>query len=177
MLEEHPPYHRSTRLDNPLLTHGFFGRQGGVSTGEYSSLNCTFRNDEDVENVRENHRRILRALKAPKNALVTLNQTHSNIVHYVDKKPSHSTTLDGDALVTSTSSLVLGIRTADCLPILLAAPSNHIIAAIHAGWRGLLSQIISKTLNLMRDRGAQRERIHVAIGPHIHQANYEVDSD
>lgn len=177
MLTEPPAYHRSARLDHPLLTHGFFGRQGGVSTGEYSSLNCTFRDDEDEANVRENHRRVLQALKAPENTLITLNQTHSNQVHYVDKKHTNPIALDGDAMVTSTPYLVLGIRTADCLPILLADPTNHVIAAIHAGWRGLHSKIISKTLNLMRDQGAKCEKIQVAIGPHIHQKNYEVDAD
>jgi YfiH family protein len=81
---------------------------------------------------------------------------------------------EGDALVTTSPELWIGIRTADCLPILLVDPVACVAAAVHAGWRGTAEGIVTKTLRRMEELGAQLTDIHAAIGPGICEASYEV---
>ena len=82
---------------------------------------------------------------------------------------------EADALVTATPSLVLGIVTADCAPVLLADAEGGVVAAAHAGWRGAVGGVIEATVAAMEGLGARPARIAAAIGPTIAQASYEVD--
>jgi polyphenol oxidase len=81
---------------------------------------------------------------------------------------------EGDALVSSEPGVVIGIRTADCVPILVADPETRIVAAIHAGWRGTAANIVGATIDVLRSRGSQPENLRVAIGPSIGSCCYEV---
>src|SRR5690606_30150328 len=86
---------------------------------------------------------------------------------------------EGDAMVTATPGLALGILTADCAPVLLADPRARVIGAAHAGWKGALGTketggVLEATLEAMEKLGAARARIVAAIGPCISQANYEI---
>ena len=159
-------------LDFPFLRHAFFTRQGGVSEGEYQSLNCRLRSTDKVENIRKNRAIALQKANMPENSLITLEQSHSATVLLIEKPPAVSVV--ADAMVTKTQGLTLGILTADCVPILLVEPKHHIIAAIHAGWRGACHGIIQNTLNLMQQQGGQSENIVAVIGPCIQQSSYEV---
>ena len=129
-----------TRLESELLkapgiAHGFFGRDAGASTGIYESLNCGPGSKDAPEAVAENRRRVAAALipgdEPPQ--LVSLSQVHSPIVHTL---PAWGTEdgkrLEGDAMVTATPGLALGILTADCAPVLLADPRARVIGAAHA---------------------------------------------
>ena len=160
------------KLDAPGFAHGFFGRQGGVSTGLYESLNCGPGSKDAAEAVAEN-RRLVSAALAPGTVLVSLSQIHSPIVHTLTEAPSGRP--EGDAMVTATPGLALGILTADCAPVLLADHSAKVIGATHAGWKGALGGVLEATLEAMEKLGASRNRIGAAIGPCISQDNYEVD--
>lgn len=82
---------------------------------------------------------------------------------------------EGDALISNQSGLVLAIRTADCLPVLLADVKNEVVAAVHAGWRGVVSEIVPKTVGSMTCRfGTRAEDLLVAIGPGIGVCCFEV---
>jgi YfiH family protein len=81
---------------------------------------------------------------------------------------------EGDAIVSSEPGVVIGIRTADCVPILVADPENRMVACIHAGWRGTASNIVGATIDVLRSRGSKPENLHVAIGPSIGSCCYEV---
>lgn len=81
---------------------------------------------------------------------------------------------EGDALVTTAPEMWISIRTADCLPILLADPTARVVAAVHAGWRGTAAQIVSKTIQRMLELGAQLSDIRAAIGPGIGPCCFEV---
>ncbi len=82
---------------------------------------------------------------------------------------------EGDALVTNVPGIGLAIRTADCLPILVADPRNRAIAAIHAGWRGVVAEIASKTVDAMCQKfGSKPEELALAIGPAIGPCCFEV---
>ena len=152
------------------VAHGFFGREGGVSTGLYESLNCGPGSKDDPAAVAENRQRVADALGA--HALISLSQIHSPIVHTLDHAPPQR--LEGDAMVTATPGLGLGILTADCAPVLLADAQAKVIGAAHAGWKGALGGVLEFTLEAMEKLGAARSRIAAAIGPCIAQENYEV---
>lgn len=174
-------------LKLPRIAHGFFGRDGGVSTGIYSSLNCGPGSKDAPEAVAENRRRVALALDA---RLLSLSQIHSANVLTLpawggDGLPAPpregAARLEGDAMVTATPGLALGILTADCAPVLLADARAGVIGAAHAGWKGALGEggrgILEATLEAMEKLGAARGRITAVIGPSITQANYEVAFD
>lgn len=152
----------------PHIQHGFFTRDGGVSTGYLSSLNCNQRHD-DINNVHENRKRVVNFLGGT--AWVGVDQKHTAEVVFVDK-PFEGSAPIADAIVTTTPGLVIAILTADCCPVLFADRSKPIIAAAHAGWQGALSGVIENTVSLMREKGATD--IIAAIGPCIHRESYEV---
>lgn len=160
----------------PGIAHGFFGREGGVSTGLYASLNCGPGSRDDKAAVAENRARVAAAL-APGARLVSLAQIHSPFVHVVG--PDWDTTRhpEGDAMVTATPGLALGILTADCAPVLFADARARVIGAAHSGWKGAIGGVLEATVAAMEKLGADKSRIQAAIGPCISQANYEVGFD
>jgi YfiH family protein len=172
---------RAANLENlPGIAHGFFGRRGGVSDGIYDSLNCGPGSDDARANVLENRHRVRAAMGGA--ALVTVGQVHSPDVLTVTKpwpigrvQAEDALTVPlGDAMVTATPGIALGILTADCAPVLFADGDARVIGAAHAGWKGALTGVLDGTLAAMETLGARRTRIVAAIGPCIGQANYEV---
>jgi hypothetical protein len=160
----------------PGIAHGFFGREGGVSTGLYASLNCGPGSKDDRAAIRENRRRIAETLE-PGARLVSLAQIHSPFVHLVGPEWDSEKHPEGDGLVTATPGLALGILTADCGPVLFADPHAGVIGAAHAGWKGALGGVLEATITAMESLGAARDRISAAIGPCISTANYEVAAE
>jgi hypothetical protein len=160
----------------PGIAHGFFGRDGGVSTGLYASLNCGPGSRDDKAAVGENRARIAAAL-GPEARLTSLAQIHSPLVHVVGPDWDTATHPEGDGMVTATSGLALGILTADCAPVLFADAQAGVIGAAHAGWKGAIGGVLEATLTAMESLGASRARIAAAIGPCISQRNYEVGFD
>lgn len=152
------------------LRHGFFGRQGGVSIAPYDSLNVGLAVDDSEASVQANRQAIADSLGgAP---LIVLKQTHSTHVETITAPLTG--VVEGDAMVTATPGLLLGIQTADCTPILFADHQAHIIGAAHAGWRGAVDGIIGNTIAAMVKLGADPEHIVAAYGPTIWAQNYEV---
>lgn len=168
-------------LKSPGIAHGFFGRSGGVSTSIYSSLNCGPGSKDAPEAVAENRLRVLSAL-APQARLISLFQIHSAIVHTLPAGDGEGAArLEGDAMVTATPGLALGILTADCAPVLLADPEAKVIGAAHAGWKGALGDaghgVLEAVLDAMEKLGARKDRTCAVIGPCISQPDYEVAYD
>jgi len=155
--------------------HGFLGRQGGVSTGIFTSLNVGLGSGDDRAALAQNRRRALRAV-APDATLVTLHQIHSNTAVAVTAPFADDARPHADGLVTGTPGLALGILTADCVPILFADTKAGIIGAAHSGWKGTLTGIAAATVAAMEALGAHRANIAAAVGPCIAQRSYEVDS-
>jgi YfiH family protein len=105
--------------------------------------------------------------------LVTVRQIHSDVIHVVAAPAAEAP--KADALATRTPGLLLGVQTADCVPILLADTRQRVVAAIHAGWRGTLARIAMKTLGRMRMEFGTRPRdVVAALGPAIGRCCYEV---
>jgi YfiH family protein len=161
------------RLDG--IQHRFFTRQGGVSQGIYSSLNCGYGSGDHPDNVRENRRRAAMTFGRAEPDLLTLHQIHSTEVLTVDRERWHSPGAPrADGLVTKRPDIVLGVMAADCAPVLLADPVAGVIGAAHAGWRGALAGVVDATITAMEALGARREHLSAAIGPCIGCDSYEV---
>jgi YfiH family protein len=108
-------------------------------------------------------------------AIVTLRQVHSNRVLVITEPPLPGT--EADAMVTRHPGLLLGIKTADCAPILFVDPRAGIIGATHAGWKGAAGDIVYATVLAMVGLGAEPANIRAVIGPTISGPNYEVGPD
>ena len=161
----------------PPLTdvpHGFFGRRGGVSTGELASLNCGLGSGDDPALIAENRRRVADAV-LPGGELTGVYQVHGNRCVVIDDTTDLAARPEADALATRTPGIILGILTADCVPVLFADRDAGVIGAAHAGWKGALAGVTDATLTAMESLGASRANIAAAIGPCIARASYEVD--
>lgn len=164
----------SFSLANAKANHGFFTREGGVSTGVYAGLNCGPGSGDDPENVVENRRRVAAFLGVPADRLLSLWQVHSPDVATVDDAWTRDTAPKADAMVSSKPGFALGILTADCTPVLFADREAPVVGAAHAGWKGALGGVLENTVEAMIAEGAKRENILAAIGPSIRQNSYEV---
>jgi YfiH family protein len=110
--------------------------------------------------------------------LVSVKQVHGTDVLVLDRPISHQDMFQGgwDALVTNQPDVLLTVKTADCVPVLVYDPARRIVAAIHAGWRGTVADIVPKTLSLLRDRfGSESRSLQLGIGPSAGVCCYEVD--
>lgn len=156
------------------VTHGFFTRQGGASTGVYAGLNCGTGSSDQAEVVAVNRARVADAMGVQ--ALSGVHQIHSAKAVVADAtdiaaKPR------ADALVTATPGVALTILTADCQPVLFADPAAGVVGAAHAGWKGALDGVLEATLDAMEELGADRGRVVAVIGPSISQRAYEVGQE
>jgi YfiH family protein len=156
------------------LVHGFSTRLGGESLlGGKPALNLGFTDWDERESVAANRSKFVAAIAAKQMPLVTLRQIHSDVI-YVAAAPAADAP-KADAVATPTPGLLVGVQTADCVPILLADIRQRVIAAIHAGWRGTLARIAVKALGRMRMEFGSRPRdVVAAIGPAIGRCCYEV---
>ena len=156
------------------LAHAFSTRPGGESVlAGKRVLNLGFTEWDERTRVQPNREKFMAAVGAKQMSLVALRQIHSDVLHLVAAVPEAA--LQGDALATRTQGLLLGVQTADCVPILLADTRHRAVAAIHAGWRGTLARIAAKTLGRMRmEFGTKPRDIIAALGPAIGRCCYEV---
>jgi YfiH family protein len=171
--------HELPTVQSPLLAavagvrHAFFTRQGGVSTGLYSSLNVGRGSRDEPADVGENRARAAAWFGAAPEELNTCFQIHSTIAivadgSWGDVRP------EGDAVVSKTPGVVCGALHADCAPVLIVDPAARIVAAAHAGWRGALDGIVQAAVDRMVELGGEPSRMIAAVGPCIGPASYEV---
>lgn len=163
-------------LERAGLRHGFFTRQGGVSTGLYEGLNTGVGSNDDPAAVAENRRRIAEHMGGNPDDLAACYQIHSAVARVAEagwkgERP------EGDATLTATPGVICAVLTADCAPILLADPVSGIVGAAHAGWKGALDGIVQSTVTAMQTLGAEPHRMVAVVGPCIAQDSYEVGAD
>jgi polyphenol oxidase len=170
---------RHAQLDFPWLVHGFSTRTGGTSRPYGGcALNLGFTREDSRSAVEHNRKLLLQSLGAgaPAWRLITLRQVHSAVVHAVESAPEHPPA--GDGLITRTPGALLGVQTADCLPIILADPGRRAIGVFHAGWRGTLKRIVEKGVGEMRRHYHSRPQdLFAAIGPGVHACCYRVGEE
>jgi len=165
---------RAGALDG--IQHGFFGRRGGLSSGEVAGLNCGTGSGDDLETVEANRRLAADAI-LPGAPIASVYQIHSPRAVIVTEAGAHDERPRADALVTDRPGMLLGIVTADCAPILLADQEAGVVGAAHAGWRGAVAGVTDQTIAAMISLGARVERIAAGIGPCLAKASFEVGHD
>jgi polyphenol oxidase len=166
---------------HPWLIHGFSTRLGGVSS-EYggSSLNLGVTEHDSRANVEQNREIFAQAIGATNKGhawpLVQLKQVHSGVVHRVNA-PTEAP-LTGDGLITNVPELLLGVKTADCIPVLVVDTKKRAVGAFHAGWRGTVARIVEKGIGELRKHyGTNPRDIEAAIGPGVHSCCYTVGEE
>lgn len=148
-------------------------RFGGVSKPPFNGLNLALHVNDNPKAVAHN-RRLVNQLTP--NEPVWLNQTHSEQVADLAQNPE--LTLPFDASFSVKKAQVCAVMTADCLPLLITDVKGHVVAAIHAGWQGLVNGIIAKTINALVTRyGVEPADLLVWLGPAISQAHFEIGAD
>jgi len=180
----------------PWLVHGFSTRLGGVSSldGPASprgtDLNLGESAWDTADRVAENRRRFIAALPAARSRLVLQRQIHSDLIRTLDgacagpeartsprstRTPGTSRTPAGDGLITDRPGLLLGVLTADCLPILLVDARQRMVSALHCGWRGTARHLAEKAVGQLRMLfGSRPGDLWAAIGPGIRDCCYAV---
>ena len=137
-------------LASPLIFHGVFNRHGGVSLSPWDSKNFSFGLGDKPENVRANRERIKKKLGCTH--LVSAGQVHGSQVYIVKEKPEDDFEINGfDALITNVANVGLMIQQADCQAVMLFDPEKMAVGIAHAGWRGSVADIISKTVSAMNN--------------------------
>lgn len=154
------------------VSHGFFTRRGGHSTGLYDSLNCGLGSGDDLAVVARNRNIVAQALGG--DTLCTAYQIHSPHVATLTSPWDARSAPEADAIVTAIPGVALGILTADCVPVLFSDSAAGVIGAAHAGWKGAYGGVVEATITAMTRLGASRARIAASIGPAIAQHSYEV---
>jgi hypothetical protein len=167
------------------IKHFSSTRSGGVSHGEYASLNLGNFSDDSSENVIRNRELLCKALAIPFSHLVGAHQVHGTNVKFVDdsligmEATTRKASLEGyDALICNAPGICITATTADCVPVLLFDPVTKSIAAIHSGWRSTLNNITNTTIEAMQKAfGTDPAHLIAAIGPCISGTAYEVGEE
>lgn len=176
---DYPNYLKSELLARAGFAHAFFTRRGGVSRGAFESLNLSPAVGDASEDVTENLRRVAAALGVAAERLYMTRQVHGRGVIVIDERQStsHVASLEADASIALAAGVACGVRTADCVPILLADPESGRVAAVHAGWRGVAANIIGVCTEKMALLGSLPGDLIAAFGPHISARAFEVGED
>ena len=167
----------------PLLRHCFSTRLGGVSEGALSSLNLGFNRGDERENVLTNYRRLCDAAGLYYPRLTRTAQEHGiNVTKITEQNVGTGFILppfcNTDALITNLPDTPVLCQTADCVPILLYDRRKHAVAAIHAGWRGMIDGVIEETVCAMGiEYQSDPDDMIAAIGACIGPCCFEVDED
>lgn len=170
--------------ETAIVKHCFTTREGGVSEGEFSTMNLSFTRGDKEEAVRENYRRIAEAMEVKLENFVFSDQTHTTNIRKVTKedagkglfKPRDYKDIDG--LITDVPGLVLSTFYADCVPLYFVDPVHRAIGLSHSGWRGTVKRMGAETLYTMQQNyGTKPEEVICVIGPSICQDCYEVGEE
>ena len=155
------------------ITFGFFSALGGVSKGNYQSLNCSRNSKDKKENVKKNIDIAIKSLSIHNKKLKLINQIHSNKIIEITKK-NFADEFNGDGLITRDKELSLAVLTADCAPIFLFDIKSNIICCLHSGWKGTLSNIIKKSIKKFLSKNVSPKNLVAVVGPCLSFKNYEV---
>ena len=162
-------------LRHKEINHGFFNKIGGKSIGIYKSLNCGPGSKDKKNKIAENLKIVKNRIDKKSKDIFLLHQFHSNKFIFINKNYKfNKKKVRGDAIITDQKKLPIAVLTADCVPLLLYDQKRDIIAAVHAGWRGAVKEIVKKVITFMIKKGCQKKNIIAAIGPCISQNNYNV---
>jgi polyphenol oxidase len=177
-MTDHAEFLESRVLRDAGFRHAFFTRNGGASEGAYRSLSFSIAAGDDAQHVSQNLERAAVALGVASRRVHFLSQVHGNLTHTLSGNETQAelVRVEGDALASRAPGLACGVRSADCVPVLLADRKSGAVAAAHAGWRGAVNGIVSSAVAALRALAPNPDLI-AAIGPHISVAAFEVSED
>ncbi len=168
----------------PFVEHLFTTKEGGVSKGDYATMNVSFTRGDEREDVLENYRRIAGIFDVELSDIVVSHQTHTTNVKRVTKEDGGKGVVydrdyeNVDGLITNDKNLVLCTMYADCVPLYFVDVKNQAIGLSHSGWKGTAGQMGKRTLERMAEEfGTKPEEVYAAIGPSICVDCYEVSED
>jgi YfiH family protein len=160
----------------PVL-HGFTTRHGGVSTGAFASLNVSTALGDSPGNVGENLARIAGTAGIAADRIATVSQVHgASIERAAEGDAAALAVRPADAVWTDTPGIAVAVKTADCVPVLLADPAGR-VAAVHSGWRGTDLEVCAAAVAELCRQGARPDQLVAAIGPCIRACCYEVSDE
>ncbi len=160
------------------ISHSFFNRSGGKSSGIYKSLNCGPGSKDKKNKVKQNLEIVRNKINKNARKIFLVNQIHSNKFVFINQHfKIKKKRVIADAIITNQKKLPIAVLTADCVPLLIYDKKKNMIAAIHAGWKGAFKEIIKRVIIFMVKKGCKKNDITVAIGPCIKQKNYIVRED
>lgn len=170
---------RSPLLIEEGFAHAFFTRRGGVSEPPWDTLSFSMAQGDTPSAVRENRRRAARALGVPERALYYLSQVHGTDASVLlgDEDPDEVVRRVGDITLSSSPMVACGVRTADCVPVLLADRHTGSVAAVHSGWKGTLARVVVSGVQRLRQLIGGPGDLVAAIGPCISACCFEVGDD
>jgi hypothetical protein len=172
-------------LESPLLAgagfrHAFFTRRGGVSLPPWDTLNFAASGGDAPAAVRENLIRAARALGVAEGRLYFLSQVHGVASRALqgDEDRDEVVREVGDIVVSAAKGVACGVRTADCVPVLIGDRRTGAVAAVHSGWRGVALDAVGHGIAALRRlAGSRPEDLIAAVGPHIERCCFEVGDD
>jgi polyphenol oxidase len=171
-------FYASPLLDAVGVPHAFSTRLGGVSPAPFDSLNLGNPSGCDViddgERIERNYALLQDAIGCGGMERCRLHQVHGADVHAVRAGEAFESGMKGDALTSDDARRVIAVRVADCVPILLASADGKFVAAIHAGWRGVVAEVVGAAVRQMRERAGEQTRFVAAVGPCIGFDAFEV---
>ncbi|MBI5683166.1 MAG: peptidoglycan editing factor PgeF [Deltaproteobacteria bacterium] len=155
-------------LETDKITHAFLTRIGGIDG----------RNEDRLENIEGNTAKTSKVFGFTSSKLITVNQVHGDDIVIIDGKQSTAKGVCADAITTNLKGVPIGVLTADCLPVILFDPINTAVGIVHAGWRGTLKRIVSKTVSVMNKRwGSSYNQMLAGLGPCVGECCYNVGKD
>jgi YfiH family protein len=174
-----PGHDQSPLLARAGFRHAFFTRLGGASAGPFASLSFSTAVGDDPGHVDENLRRAGALLGIDSRRLLYLSQVHGRETRFLSApaEREQTITLEGDALGGTQLDSGYGVRSADCVPILVADVQSGGVMAIHAGWRGVVRGVVESAVACLREKVGAEAELLAAIGPHISAAAFEVSED
>ena len=177
--QNQPVYYQFESWQSLPVRHGVFTRHGGVSTGDFDSLNIGGMIGDDQHNVIENSRRMYATLDLEPRQICTVWQVHG--VHTVlanQPAKQRKWLARADGMISNRPDIGLSMRYADCVPILFYDPIHHAMGIAHAGWRGTVDAVVLSVIEAMRMAfGTTPEDIQAAIGPSIGPDDYQVGEE
>ncbi len=176
-------YCESDLLHNLLAAgncHAFFTSRGLTAepTSPYDGFNICHYTGDDPDHVEESRQNLSRITGIEPEKIIVPTQTHSTRAVEIKNLPVDSKIIEGcDGLVTRLKNVIIGVNTADCVPVVMMDQVNEVIGVAHAGWRGAIGGIVRSTLGVMLEAGAERKNIRYALGPSICPACFEVGEE
>ncbi len=170
-------------INSGFILYSDFCKSGIICGTTLKGMNYavhTAGNSKVIKEINENRNKIIQDLKF--SSLITLKQIHSDIIHYINsinlKEFVNNSLIEGDGLFTSQKDILLGVLTADCIPIFYTDQKRSFAGVIHAGWRGVNKKIhLNMISSVNKELGIEREKLMIMIGPHINKCCYEVGKE